>query len=100
MTFPSCSAANPLFVGSKHTRNVPNPFAEQTTITYNVPAKYGYAQMIFSTIDGRILKTVDITKKGRGTLTVFSNDLSSGMYTYALIVDGKTFDTKKMVKSE
>ena len=81
-------------------QNVPNPFAEQTTITYNVPEKYGYAQMIFNTIDGRILKTVDITKKGRGTLTVYSSDLSSGMYTYSLIVDGKTFDTKKMVKSE
>jgi hypothetical protein len=81
-------------------QNVPNPFAEQTTITYNVPEKYGYAQMIFSTIDGRILKTVDITKKGRGTLNVFSNDLSSGMYTYSLVVDGKVMDTKKMVKSE
>jgi hypothetical protein len=81
-------------------QNVPNPFAEQTTITYNVPEKYGYAQMIFSTIDGRILKTVDITKKGKGTLTVYSNDLGSGMYTYSLIVDGKTFDTRKMMKSE
>lgn len=81
-------------------QNVPNPFAEQTTITYNVPEKYGYAQMIFSTIDGRILKTVDITKKGRGQLNVFSNDLSSGMYTYSLVVDGKVMDTKKMVKSE
>lgn len=81
-------------------QNVPNPFAEQTTITYNVPEKYGYAQMIFSTIDGRILKTVDITKKGKGTITVFGSDLSSGLYTYSLIVDGKTFDTKKMVKSE
>lgn len=81
-------------------QNTPNPFAEQTTITYNVPEKYGYAQIIFSTIEGRILKTVDITKKGKGTLTVYSNDLSNGMYTYSLIVDGKTFDTKKMIKSE
>jgi len=81
-------------------QNVPNPFAEQTTITYNVPEKYGYAQIIFSTIDGRILKTVDITKKGRGQLNVFANDLGNGLYTYSLIVDGKVIDTKKMVKGE
>ncbi len=81
-------------------QNVPNPFAEQTTITYNLPEQYKFAQIIFSTIDGRILKAVDINKKGRGTLTVFGSDLSSGLYTYSLIIDGKTFDTKKMVKSE
>jgi len=55
-------------------QNVPNPFAEQTTITYNVPEKYGYAQIIFSTIEGKIIKAVDITKKGGGTiptLTIF-----------------------------
>ncbi len=81
-------------------QNTPNPFAEQTTITYNVPEKYGYAQIIFSTIDGRILKTVDLTKKGRGQLNVFANDLGNGLYTYSLIVDGKVIDTKKMVKGE
>jgi hypothetical protein len=81
-------------------QNVPNPFAEQTTITYNVPEQYGYAQMIFTTVEGRILKAVDITKKGRGQVNVYSNDLSSGMYMYSLIVDGKTIDTKKMVKGD
>ncbi|HAD33633.1 MAG TPA: hypothetical protein DCF44_03920 [Chitinophagaceae bacterium] len=79
-------------------QNKPNPFAEQTTITYNVPEKYGFAQMIFKTIDGKIIKTVDITKKGRGQINVFANDLTNGLYTYSLIVDGATVDTKKMVK--
>ncbi len=81
-------------------QNTPNPFAEQTTITYIVPEKYGYAQIIFRTIEGKIIKTVDITKKGGGQLKVFAGDLSSGMYSYSLEVDGKIFATKKMVKSE
>ncbi|HWY12715.1 MAG TPA: hypothetical protein VN026_15385 [Bacteroidia bacterium] len=81
-------------------QNVPNPFAEQTTITYNVPEKYNFAQIIFSTVEGKIIKAVDITKKGKGQLNVFANDLSTGFYTYTLVVDGKTIDTKKMVKSE
>ncbi|MDZ4664920.1 MAG: T9SS type A sorting domain-containing protein, partial [Bacteroidota bacterium] len=79
-------------------QNKPNPFAEQTIITYNVPEKYGFAQLIFKTIDGRIIKTVDVTKKGRGQVNVFANDLSNGLYMYSLIVDGKIIDTKKMVK--
>lgn len=79
-------------------QNTPNPFAEQTTITYNVPEKYGYAQLIFKTLDGKIIKTVDITKKGRGQINVFANDLSNGLYMYSLIIDGMTIDTKKMVK--
>ena len=81
-------------------QNVPNPFAEQTTITYNVPEKYNFAQIIFSTIEGKIIKAVDITKKGKGQLNVFANDLSSCFYTYSLVVDGKVIDTKKMVNSE
>jgi hypothetical protein len=79
-------------------QNVPNPFAEQTTITYNVPEKYGFAQLVFKTIDGKIIKTVDITKKGRGQVNVFANDLSNGLYMYSLVVDGVVVDTKKMVK--
>lgn len=79
-------------------QNVPNPYAEQTTITYNVPAQYGFAQIIFKTVDGKIIKAVDITKKGKGQLNVFASDLSQGLYMYTLIVDGKVIDTKKMVK--
>jgi hypothetical protein len=77
-------------------QNQPNPFSESTVIKYNVPEKYGYAQLIFTTIEGRILKTIDISKKGAGEITVYANDLSNGIYT--LVVDGKTVDTKKMIK--
>jgi hypothetical protein len=79
-------------------QNTPNPFAEQTTITYNVPAKYKFAQIIFKTIEGKIIRTVDITTKGQGQLNVFANDLSAGLYLYTLIVDGQVIDNKKMVK--
>ena len=79
-------------------QNIPNPYAEQCIITYNVPEQYKFAQIIFKTVDGKIIKAVDIEKKGRGQLNVFANDLSNGLYTYTLIVDGKIIDTKKMVK--
>jgi hypothetical protein len=79
-------------------QNVPNPFAEHCVITYNVPENYNFAQIIFKTSDGKIIKAVNIDKKGKGQLNVFASDLSHGMYIYTLIVDGKVFDSKTMVK--
>jgi hypothetical protein len=79
-------------------QNVPNPFAESTIISYNIPDGFQKAQIIFSSIDGKVIKAHDIREKGRGSLNVFANDLSQGIYTYSLIVDSKMIDTKRMVK--
>ncbi|MCE3278703.1 MAG: hypothetical protein K0S44_894 [Bacteroidetes bacterium] len=81
-------------------QNVPNPFKEETTISFFIPEDSGYAQIIFTDNLGRILKTVDVNEKGQGQLNVFANDLSNGIYKYSLIVDGKTIDTKNMVRSK
>ena len=79
-------------------QNVPNPFAEQTTINYFLPDDVSKAQIIFYNNNGTVLKIVDLNEKGRGELNVFAADLSSGIYTYTLIADGKVIETKKMVK--
>jgi collagen type VII alpha len=79
-------------------QNVPNPFAEQTTITYYLPENVNRAQMIFFDQSGKIIKSVDLKEKGQGQLNVFANDLTNGIYTYSLIVDGVNVETKKMVK--
>jgi hypothetical protein len=79
-------------------QNVPNPFAESTVVNYAIGQDFVKAQIIFTTTDGKVIKSVDIREKGAGTLNVFSDDLSSGLYSYSLIVDGKVIDTKKMVK--
>ncbi|MCZ8284841.1 MAG: tail fiber domain-containing protein, partial [Bacteroidia bacterium] len=79
-------------------QNVPNPFAESTVVTYTIGQDFVKAQLIFTTTDGKVIKAVDIKEKGSGTLNVFANDLSSGLYSYSLIVDGKVIDTKKMIK--
>jgi len=79
-------------------QNIPNPFAEQTTITYNVPENTINAQVIIYNNIGQVIKTVDVRTKGKGQLNVFAGDLSSGIYTYSLVLDGKTVETKKMVK--
>jgi hypothetical protein len=80
-------------------QNQPNPFAENTSISYFIPDNVISAQIIFTDNKGRILKIVEITDRGKGMLKVYAQDLSSGIYSYSLVADGKTIDTKKMVKS-
>ncbi|MBI2259846.1 MAG: T9SS type A sorting domain-containing protein, partial [Flavobacteriia bacterium] len=79
-------------------QNVPNPFAEMTTIKYNIPISIKEAQIHFYTSSGLIINSVQISQRGNGELKVFAEDLSSGLYTYSLVADGKVVATKKMVK--
>ncbi len=79
-------------------QNVPNPFAEQTTINYYLPDNTGKAQMLFYNSGGKLIQSIELTQKGKGQLNVFAQDLTNGMYTYTLVVDGRIFETKKMVK--
>lgn len=80
-------------------QNVPNPFAEMTAISFTLSEGIQKAQMLFYNIEGKLINSVDLSNKsGKGQLNVFANDLSNGIYTYTLVVDGKIIDTKKMIK--
>ncbi len=79
-------------------QNSPNPYAERTSINYYLPDNTGKAEILFYNTQGKLIKSVELVNKGKGTLNVFAADLSSGIYTYTLLVDGKAIETKKMVK--
>lgn len=79
-------------------QNQPNPFAEKTSINYYLPDNIGKAEILFYNAQGKLIQSVELIQKGKGTLNVFASDLSSGVYTYTLVVDGKIIETKKMVK--
>lgn len=78
-------------------QNDPNPFSERTRISYKIPESVKKAEVIFYTSKGVILKSVVITTRGEGEMNVFASDLSSGIYMYSLVADGKTIDSKQMV---
>jgi len=79
-------------------QNVPNPFGDNTVITYVIPKTFRQAQIIFTSVNGEVIKTAEIKESGKGQVNVFAKDISNGLYTYTLIVDGKIIDTKKMIK--
>jgi hypothetical protein len=78
-------------------QNQPNPFQEQTTITYFIPENTKNVKIIFTDSKGYVLKEIEINETGKGQLNVYAQDLSSGTYTYTLVADGVTIDSKKMV---
>ena len=79
-------------------QNVPNPFAERTVIDYNIPSYVGKAEIYFYDARGILVNSVSIPARGAGHLNVYAADLSTGIYSYSLIADGKVVSTKKMMK--
>lgn len=79
-------------------QNSPNPFAENTTLSYSVPQKFSKAQIIFTTTEGKVIMVYEIKESGTGMLNIFAGDLTSGLYSYSLIVDNTVIETKKMIK--
>jgi hypothetical protein len=81
--------------------NDPNPFAENTTINWNIPQQDTEtlnAMLVFYNQNGSILKSVKIHQAGAGSLLVYGSKLSSGTYSYSLVINGKTIETKRMMK--
>lgn len=79
-------------------QNVPNPFAERTSIDYEINQPFQKAQILFHDQSGKLIQVTDIFQQGKGRLNVFADDLSTGTYTYSLVVDGAIISSHKMVK--
>ena len=80
--------------------NIPNPFKEQTTISFFIPETSSRASIHIYNLQGKQIKQINIEPKGNGSVTINGYELIPGMYMYSLIVDGKEVDTKKMILTE
>jgi hypothetical protein len=78
-------------------QNAPNPFNQNTVIKYYLPQSAGKAFINITDINGRIIKIIPVAEKGNGQLTLEGGQLTTGIYQYSLILNGKLLDTKKMV---
>ena len=78
-------------------QNVPNPFNQTTKIGYYLPATTNQAILYIYNMNGNQIKSISITQKGNGSVTINGSELQPGMYIYALVADGKEVDTKRMI---
>ena len=80
--------------------NIPNPFKEQTTISFFIPETASRASIHIYNLQGKQIKQINIEERGNGSVVINGYELTPGMYMYTLIVDGKEIDTKKMILTE
>ena len=78
-------------------QNTPNPFSKGTKINYYLPANVQGATIVFYDSYGNQLKTVQLRQTGNGTLDITPDNLTSGIYSYSLVVNGNVIDTKRMI---
>jgi hypothetical protein len=81
-------------------QNRPNPFNDATVIEYEIAQSYQSAHIIVYDLNGKELLKFIISNNKKGTVQVNAKQLSSGMYLYALVIDGKEIETKKMILSK
>jgi hypothetical protein len=79
-------------------QNIPNPFNSITTIGYYLPANTNNASVNFFSSTGTLLKSIQISGGGKGTINLKAGELPAGVYQYSLIINGKAVDSKQMVQ--
>jgi hypothetical protein len=78
-------------------QNSPNPFNNNTVISYYLPPTTKNAQLVVSSVKGQLLKSISLKSYGEGQVTIYSGELAAGSYFYTLTVDGQRIDTRQMI---
>ena len=58
------------------------------------------AALYIYNMNGRQLKTIDLTARGEGEIMINGGELAAGMYLYSLVADGQEVATKRMILTE
>jgi trimeric autotransporter adhesin len=81
-------------------QNVPNPFINNTSISYQLPGFVKYAEIVISDKLGKNLKRVQLNGTGNGKIELNTQAMASGTYQYSLFVNGSMVDSKQMILSK
>lgn len=82
-------------------QNEPNPFSNSTIIRYFIPdGVSGIYQIAFFDLYGKEIKKVEIHEVGFGALDLNTVNLSNGIYSYSLLLNGQPMETRKMIKNQ
>jgi hypothetical protein len=77
-------------------QNLPNPFENSTIIPFRIPKKCQSASIIIVESTGKIVRAIPVSCQ-ETQLVIETKALVQGIYSYSLIVDGTTIDTKQMI---
>jgi len=81
-------------------QNIPNPFNGRTQIPVFISAKDGKAGLRIFSVDGKLVKQLELNGEGMHQVEMIQNDLSPGVYFCVLHVGGRVVESKRMVMIE
>lgn len=86
--------------GATLEQNTPNPFNGSTLINYNLPENTTNAKLVITSINGQVVRTLNLAGKGKGQVQLQASELQAGSYMYSLYVNGNLVDTKALLLSK
>jgi hypothetical protein len=80
-------------------QNNPNPFSNETKINYYIPSDFkGQAELMLSDEKGStIIQKLEACIGKPCSITISADGLNTGVYIYALLLDGKIIKSQKMM---
>ena len=86
--------------GATLEQNTPNPFNGSTLINYTLPENTTNAKLVITSINGQVVRSMNLTGKGKGQVQLQASELQAGSYMYSLYVNGNLVDTKALLLSK
>jgi len=81
-------------------QNHPNPFTEETTISYYLSENTSSATLFIYNMTGKQLRSYDLGHEGSGELSISGGEFDAGIYNYSLVADGQLIGTKQMLLTD
>lgn len=81
-------------------QNSPNPFTDNTEIGFALSENIQHAVINIYSLNGTQLRSIEVSQRGTGIISISGGEFDAGMYTYALIADGSIISTRQMVLTD
>lgn len=82
-------------------QNTPNPFNEETEISYRLGSNVISAAICIYNLNGRQLKKYPISSDTIvGKISVSASEFPAGMYIYSLVINNRVVDSKRMTLTD
>ncbi|HKR03245.1 MAG TPA: tail fiber domain-containing protein [Bacteroidia bacterium] len=76
-------------------QNSPNPFSSETEIKFQLPVYFNSALLVITDESGKQVMTYPV--QSSSPVIIKAGELPAGIYSYSLIIDGTTADSKQMI---
>ncbi|KXK51995.1 MAG: Pectinesterase [Chlorobi bacterium OLB7] len=78
-------------------QNTPNPFSDETTISYALPTTTKAGELVIADVNGKELQRIPLADRGNAKVTISVKGMRAGTYVYSLVADGNIVGSEKMV---